>query len=98
VRALRPVGFEVVNLGNSHPHDLSQVISIIEENLGKRARIKQLAFQKTDMKATWADTGKAKRLLDWTPVIPLSEGLKRTVEWYVKNRPWAKELVIDMTK
>ena len=46
-------------------------------------------FQKTDMAATWADIGKAKRLLDWVPQVPLAEGLKTTVDWYVqiKNGP-----------
>jgi UDP-glucuronate 4-epimerase len=98
IRALRPVGFEVINLGNSHPHGLNEMIALIEEHLGKKARIRQLDFQKTDMMATWADVGKAKRLLDWEPKVPLAEGIRRTVEWYTANREWVHELTIDMSK
>lgn len=98
IRALKPAGFEIVNLGNSNPHELKEMISLIEERLGKKARIKQLDFQKTDMVATWADVSKAKKLLGWEPKIPLAEGIQKTVEWYVDNREWVRELKIDMSK
>ncbi len=98
IRALKPLGFEIVNLGNSNPHPLSEMISLIEQNLEKKARIKQEPFQKTDMMATWADVGKAKRLLDWSPEISLSEGIKRTVEWYRGNKDWLRDIKIDMSK
>jgi nucleoside-diphosphate-sugar epimerase len=98
IRALKEVGFEIINLGNSTPHDLSEVITLLEEYLGKRANVKRLDFQKTDMKATWADIEKAGRLLGWEPKISLEEGLKRTVEWYLANKGWAKDLQIDMSK
>jgi nucleoside-diphosphate-sugar epimerase len=98
IKALGPVGFEVINLGNSHPHDLSEVISLIEGFLGKKARVARRDFQKTDMLATWADIGKAERLLHWAPTISLEEGLRKTVEWYLDNREWAKDLQIDMSK
>jgi nucleoside-diphosphate-sugar epimerase len=98
IRALRPVGFEIINLGNSHPHDLMEAISLIEGFLKKKARIKRMEFQKTDMLATWADIEKAKRLLDWQPRVSLEEGLRRTVEWYLSNKGWLKEIRIDMSK
>ncbi|MGD0230781.1 MAG: SDR family NAD(P)-dependent oxidoreductase [Syntrophorhabdales bacterium] len=98
IKALKAVGFEVINLGNSHPHELAEVITLIEQYLGKKARVKREPFQKTDMMATWADVGKAKRLLGWEPEIPLADGLKRTVEWYLENREWARDIQIDMSK
>ena len=98
IRALKTVGFEVINLGNSHPHDLAEVISLVERFLGKKAKIKQLPFQKTDMKATWADIGKARKLLGWEPQVSLEEGLRKTVEWYLSNKGWAKDILIDMSK
>jgi UDP-glucuronate 4-epimerase len=98
ISALRPVRFEVINLGNNNPNPLAMAINLIEEYLGKRANIKQFDFQKTDMMATWADISKAKKLLDWEPGVTLADGLKRTVEWYVRNRGFAKSLVIDMSK
>jgi nucleoside-diphosphate-sugar epimerase len=98
LRALKPVGFEVVNLGNSTPHELNEVIALIEQYLGKKAAVRREPFQKTDMTATWADIGKARRLLDWTPQVPLAEGLKATVDWYIQNKEWTRDIVIDMTK
>jgi len=98
VRALKPVGFEIINLGNSHPHELAEMISLVEHYLGKKARVRREPFQKTDMMATWADIGKAKRLLDWEPQVPLSEGIGKTVDWYLKNREWLRNIHIDMSK
>jgi nucleoside-diphosphate-sugar epimerase len=98
VRALKPVGFEIINLGNSHPHELAEMISLVEHYLGKKARVRRESFQKADMMATWADIGKAKRLLDWEPEVPLSEGIGKTVHWYLKNREWLRNIHIDMGK
>jgi nucleoside-diphosphate-sugar epimerase len=98
IKALAPVGFEVINLGNSHPHELSEVIALIEAYTEKKADIKRMAFQKTDMMATWADNGKAKRLLGWEPAVPLDKGLEKTVQWYLQNKEWARALEIDLSK
>ncbi len=98
IKALKPVGYEVINLGNSHPHELSEMISLAEHYLGKKARVKKEPFQKTDMMATWADNGKAKRLLDWEPQVPFSEGVGKTVDWYLGNKEWLRDIRIDMSK
>jgi nucleoside-diphosphate-sugar epimerase len=42
--------------------------------------------------ATWADIGKAERLLDWRPQVGFEEGVERLVAWYRENRGWAKEV------
>ena len=98
IAALKPLDFEIINLGNSHPHDLRTVITLIEEFLGKKARIKKLDFHKTDMLATWADIGKASRLLSWKPTTSLQEGLEKTVRWFVDNRDFAARLTIDLSR
>jgi UDP-glucuronate 4-epimerase len=74
------------------------MIRLVETYLGKKAQIKKYDFQKTDMMATWADVGKAGTLLGWKPKVPLSEGIQKTVQWYLDNKAWAKNLVIDMAK
>ncbi|MBF0522037.1 MAG: SDR family NAD(P)-dependent oxidoreductase [Candidatus Omnitrophica bacterium] len=88
IKALKKVGFEIINLGGNHPYDLNDMIAFLEKNLGKKARRNQKAFHKTDLKATWADVTKAKRLLSWQPKVSLEEGLKRTVKWYLDNKQW----------
>ena len=42
---------------------------------------------------TWADIGRARRLLGWVPEVSIEEGIRRTVTWYLDNREWAKYLV-----
>ncbi|MFA6433619.1 MAG: SDR family NAD(P)-dependent oxidoreductase [Elusimicrobiales bacterium] len=88
IKALKKVGCETVNLGGNSPHEINEMIALIEEFLGKKAEIKRQAFHKTDMKATWADIHKAKGLLNWRPKLDLRRGLKLTVDWYQANKKW----------
>lgn len=74
--------FEIFNLGNSKTVELRYLISLIEENLGKKAKIKQLPEQPGDVPITYADISKSKRLLGYSPNISIEEGVKRFVEWY----------------
>jgi len=94
IRALRPLGYEIINLGNNHPNELMYAIGLIERYLEKKAHIVYKPFHKADLKATCADIKKAKEILDWEPKVPLEEGIKRTVDWYKENRSWLKDVVI----
>jgi len=84
--------YEIINLGGNHPHELKEVIELIEKYLGKKAEIIYKPFHKADLKATWADITKAKKLLGWEPKVPLEEGLKRTVDWHVENREFVRTI------
>ncbi len=95
VRGMKDVGYEIINLGGNKPYKISFMIRLIERYLGKKAKIEYRPFHKADLKATWADIGKATKLLGWTPTVPLEEGIKRTVEWYVKNREWLRNVSIE---
>lgn len=93
IDAIKPLGFEIINLGGGRkPVSMSYIISKIEELFGKRATIKQYPFKKEDMDTTWADIQKAKRILDWEPKVAVEEGLRRTVEWHQKNKQWLKDI------
>ncbi len=54
----------------------------------RRAVIDQRPSSPADMKETWADIGKAKRLLNWQPEVSPQEGFKRSVVWHLSNREW----------
>ena len=73
--------FEIVNLGGSAANTLSQLISGIEEILGKKAKINYLPDQPGDVPLTFADVSKAGRLFGYAPGTPLRKGLQRYVEW-----------------
>lgn len=84
--ALKPLGYEIINLGGGkNPISIREIIAILEKLLGKKAKINYLPFHKADVMITWADIEKAKRLLNWQPEIDIEEGLKRTLEWTIKN-------------
>ena len=79
-------GFEIVNLGGNRPVRLDAVIGMIEEGLGRKAARTHEPFHQADMKATWADTTKAKELLNWQAEVPVEEGIQRTVAWHRENQ------------
>lgn len=78
--------FEIFNLGNSKTVELRYLIELIEENLGKRAKIKQLPDQLGDVPITFADISKAEKLLEYKPRVEIEDGIKRFVEWYKENK------------
>jgi len=86
VAALKPLGYEVFNLGGDHPVRLSEVIAQIADLTGQKPRIDYRPAHPADVPATWADVGKAARLLGWSPQTPIEEGLRRSVDWYRENR------------
>lgn len=93
IAAIRPVGFEVINLGGGgEPVTLNAVIEKLEELLGKKANINQQTFHKADLKVTQASIAKAKNLLEWSPQVGLDEGLKACVDWYLNNKPWSEQI------
>jgi nucleoside-diphosphate-sugar epimerase len=94
VAALKPLGYEVINLGNNHPDKLSTAIELIEEYTGKKAEKEYKDFHKADIFATWADISKAERLLNWRPTVGLKEGLKKSVDWAKENWDWLKDIML----
>ena len=92
ILALKPLGYQIINLGNNKPHSLLEMIGLVERFTGKKAKIENREFHKADMKATWADITKAKELLGWQPKTSLEEGIEKTVDWFKKNWHWLKEV------
>lgn len=80
------LGFEIINLGNSKRVDLKYFISVIEDLVGKKAKIKQLPPQPGDVHVTFADISKAKKLLGYSPKTNIEEGMARLVNWYQNER------------
>lgn len=92
VAGLRPLGYEVINLGSDRPVRLTTVIDGIGGLTDQKPRIEYRPAHPADVPATWADISKARRLLDWSPEVPIEEGLRRAVDWYRENRTMALPL------
>ncbi len=81
----REFGFEIINLGDSETTELKRLVSLIEENLGKKAKVKTLQAQPGDVPVTCADISKARKLLGYSPSVRIEQGIKKFVQWY-QNR------------
>lgn len=92
VRALRPAGYEIFNLGSDHPFKLNYVIGLLEKYLGKKAKIKRYKLHPADVTATWAHINKSKKVLGWKPTMPLEKGIEKTVKWFIENRDFIRKL------
>ena len=92
IAALRPLGYETINLGSDRPVTVNKAIRLIEARLKKKAVIKREPMHPADVPATWADISKAKRILKWAPQTSIEQGVAALVEWYLENRSWAKEV------
>jgi nucleoside-diphosphate-sugar epimerase len=95
IAALRPLGYEAINLGGDHPYAVNEVIAAVEAALGRRAEISREPAHPADVPRTAASIEKARRLLGWEPRVSLAQGVALTVAWYEANRAWAKDVKTD---
>ena len=95
ILALKPVGYEIVNLGGHESISINDLITLFEKVLGRKAIIERKPRDSADMLASWADVSKAGRLLGWEPQVGLQEGVRRLAEWYIAERAWAKDIKTD---
>jgi len=81
-----PFDCETLNLGNSRTVRLMELVQLIESALGKSAKIKLMPAQMGDVPITCADISRAGEKINYQPVTPIEEGVKKFVEWYRGNR------------
>jgi UDP-glucuronate 4-epimerase len=87
VRALaNPCPYEILNIGESQTTELGELVTKIENALGKKANVQWMPSQAGDVPLTFADVGKAKRILGYEPRTPVDEGLRKFVDWFEKNK------------
>lgn len=92
ISALRPVGYEIFNLGGDQTYSIRQLIEIIARQLDKKPIIERFPAHPADVDRTCADISKARQLLDWEPRWTLENGIAQTISWYIANRDWVREL------
>jgi UDP-glucuronate 4-epimerase len=92
ILGLKPLGFEIINLGGHEVIKVNELIRVLEELIGKKAQVEHLPLHPADMLANWANVEKARRLLGWEPQVSLQEGIGSLVDWYQKERQWASEI------
>jgi UDP-glucuronate 4-epimerase len=78
-------GYHLINLGNSKRHKLLELLSLIENGIGKKAQVRIEKAPPGDVYTTSADISLAKKLLGYSPKTDLSEGMKAYVSWYIEK-------------
>ncbi len=92
ILGLKPLGYEVINLGGHEIASVNQLVSTFERKLGKKANIKHIDFHPADVLENVANVTKARELLGWEPEFGLDEGMGRLVDLYLQERSWAKDI------
>jgi len=95
IAGLRPLGFEVINLGSDKPIVLNDAIQLVEKLVNQKAKVHSVPRHPADVLATWANISKAKKLLKWKPYTSFEDGLKNLVSWYQQNQSWASRVATE---
>ncbi|MGF1657638.1 MAG: SDR family NAD(P)-dependent oxidoreductase [Verrucomicrobiales bacterium] len=77
--------FDIFNLGESETTQLSNLIGLLEEAIGRQAEIIEKPEQPGDVPLTCADISKARRLLGYNPTTPISLGIPKYVQWHMEH-------------
>jgi nucleoside-diphosphate-sugar epimerase len=92
ILGLKPMGYQIINLGGSETIKINELIRQFEEKIGQKAEIMHFPADPADMRSNWADVEKAEELLGWQPQVSLSEGISNLIAWYQTERDWASQI------
>ena len=74
--------WRVYNIGNNKPVELLDVVRLLEEAIGKKAKRELLPMQPGDVPATYADVDDLMRDVGFRPATSITDGIARFIEWY----------------
>ena len=74
--------WRVFNIGNNKPVELLEYIGVIEECIGKKAKLDLLPMQPGDVPSTMADVSELEKTVGFRPTTSVREGVRRFVDWY----------------
>lgn len=75
-------GHRLLNIGDSHPVGLMDMIGTLERALGREAVKVMRPMQPGDVTATFADVSRLHALTGYQPKVMIAEGLDQFVRWY----------------
>ena len=73
---------ELYNLGNNSPVALVKMINLLENTIGRKAKMKLLPMQLGDVKNTFANINESKKDLSFKPSTNMHDGLKKFIDWF----------------
>ena len=85
---------EVYNIGGNHEMENITIVRRICRELGKPESLITYVTDRKGHDLRYAiDSGKLQQELGWKPETDFEEGIRRTIRWYLENRPWWEEIV-----
>jgi len=81
----RPARYEIINIGGSRTVEVRRLIEVIEDCLGRKARIDFQDPAPGDVPITYADASKAEDLLGFRAEVGIEEGVRRYVDWFLER-------------
>lgn len=95
ILGLKPLGFQIINLGGHETITINELIKNIENQIGQTSQIQFHPAHPADVHENWADVDKAKQLLGWQPEVNLQDGIANLIAWYREERAWASQINTD---
>ena len=74
-----------VNIGNPGEFTMNELAQEVAKTIGKEVKVKHLPLPQDDPKQRKPNIERAQKLLNWSPTIPLAEGLKKTVAYFAET-------------
>jgi len=71
-----------VNLGNPREFTIMQLVKLVLKLTGSNSRVVFKALPQDDPRQRQPDITRARKFLSWEPIVPLEDGLKRTISWF----------------
>lgn len=93
IAALKPLGYQIINLGGHEVISINGLVNLIEQLTGRKADVRHGPPNLADMFMNQADVTKARELLDWNPQVNLAQGIANLIDWYTAERSWAKDIL-----
>ena len=73
--------FNIFNIGRGHPESISDFITLLEKDLGRKAILQPVGMQPGDVERTWADTTRFREAYGYSPRVSLAEGIADFARW-----------------
>jgi UDP-glucuronate decarboxylase len=88
VRLMNATGDDIhmpVNLGNPGEFTMNELVQQVGQTIGKDLKIKYMPLPQDDPKQRQPNIERANKLLGWQPTVHLTEGLKKTVDYFASG-------------
>lgn len=92
ILALKPVGYEIINLGGHESISINDLLKMFEEKIGRQARVEYGPRHPADSLANQADVTRAGELLGWEARYSLEQGVSELIDWYNRERSWVSQI------